>query len=247
MAKLLAGFGGNPANVVVDGIEHYLRRIIRRESVAKSAMVRSSLPLCHLAFVSSGLYVIWMIAVTVTYFKRYRMEIRLTDYRSEAILPAPFRLLSWSRRLMQFHAQAKWESFREEIDSQVFPCLGELEGCRKLMQEISERKDFVPGATWLVSRESEVSQAVIPLGTIQGLRSSAREGAIQNIGVHPDYRGQGLGRALIEAALGGFRAAGCHKAYLEVTVQNTAAIRLYERLGFRRVETLFKIAEVQYA
>jgi ribosomal protein S18 acetylase RimI-like enzyme len=31
---------------------------------------------------------------------------------------------------------------------------------------------------------------------------------------------------------------------LEVTVQNTGAVRLYERLGFKRVETLFKIAEV---
>ena len=36
-------------------------------------------------------------------------------------------------------------------------------------------------------------------------------------------------------------------ANLEVTVQNTAAIRLYERYGFKKVETLFKVAEVQYA
>jgi len=148
---------------------------------------------------------------------------------------------------LNYHAEAKWESFREEIDSQVFPCLADLDACRKLMQEIADRKDFVPSATWLVSRQSESSQVVLPVGTIQGLKASPREGAIQNIGVHPSYRGLGLGTALIEAALSGFRLAGCRKAHLEVTVQNPAAIRLYERLGFRRVETLFKIADVQYA
>lgn len=185
--------------------------------------------------------------MSVTYFKRYRMEIVLSGQRHESLLPECFRLLPWSNRLVNLHAEAKWESFREEIDSQVFPCLAQLDGCRQLMREISERSDFVPRATWLISRMGEMEQAIHPVATIQGLRASSREGAIQNIGVHPSFRGQGLGTALIVAALNGFRQTGCRKVHLEVTVQNAAAIRLYERLGFRRVETLFKIAEVQYA
>lgn len=185
--------------------------------------------------------------MTVTYFKRYRMELRLDGPRPPVVLPEGFQLLAWKPRLLNYHADVKWESFRCEIDSQVFPCLGELDGCRKLMREIADRKDFVPQATWLVSRMSEFDNLIRPVGTIQGLKSSHREGAIQNIGVHPDFRDGGIGTALIESALSGFKRVGCRKVHLEVTVQNTLAIRLYERLGFRRVETLFKIADVQYA
>lgn len=176
------------------------------------------------------------------------MEMRIErEYIPMGLPPVGYRLLSWAPRLSQYHAQVKFLSFRDEIDSHVFPCLGDLDGCLALMREISGRKDFVPQATWLMVNDRQSGGSPHPVGTIQGLRSGAREGAIQNIGVHPEYRHLGLGTYLIQAAIQGFREAGCRKVHLEVTAQNAAAIRLYERLGFRRVETLFKIAEVQYA
>ncbi|HAC93113.1 MAG TPA: GNAT family N-acetyltransferase, partial [Planctomycetaceae bacterium] len=91
----------------------------------------------------------------MTYFKRYRMEVRLDGYRGFVTAPAGFQLLSWSSRLLDQHAEVKWESFRQEIDSHVFPCLGQLDGCRQLMRDIAGRQDFVPAATWLVSRDSQ--------------------------------------------------------------------------------------------
>ncbi|MBX3423848.1 MAG: GNAT family N-acetyltransferase [Pirellulaceae bacterium] len=185
--------------------------------------------------------------MAVTYFKRYKMELRLDRNRGQTSLPVGFQLLPWSIRLLSHHADVKYQSFREEIDAHVFPCLGQLEGCRQLMREIAARKDFVPTATWLVCQKSELPNHIQPVGTIQGLRTGQREGAIQNVGVHPEFRDRGLGSVLIDAALRGFRQAGCRSVHLEVTVQNTDAIRLYERLGFRRVETLFKVADVQYA
>ncbi|MCA9133972.1 MAG: GNAT family N-acetyltransferase [Planctomycetales bacterium] len=187
--------------------------------------------------------------MAVTYFKRYRMELRLDSRATQAMLGVPegFELLPWSPRLMQRHADVKWESFREEIDAHVFPCLGDRDGCRRLMREISGRKDFIPEATWLACRSSNSSDAPQTCGTVQGLMTSAREGAIQNLGVHPACRDKGVGRALLACALQGFHDAGCRFAHLEVTVENTAAIRLYERFGFHRVETLFKVADVQYA
>jgi ribosomal protein S18 acetylase RimI-like enzyme len=186
--------------------------------------------------------------MTLTYFKRFRMEIRLEQVALDK-LPELEGILffPWSSALLNKHAGVKLDSFRDEIDSHIFPCLAEKEGCRSLMREIANRSNFAPAATWLAVRRSEFDQEVQPCGTVQGLLSSPREGAIQNLGVHPDFRGMGIGRALIIHALRGFRDAGCMFANLEVTVQNTAAIRLYERFGFRRVETLFKVAEVQYA
>lgn len=187
--------------------------------------------------------------MAVTYIKRYRMEVALHRVPAAAWSDVPdgFELLPWEPRWLNQHADVKWESFREELDVHVFPCLGDREGCRRLMREISGRRDFVPQATWLACRKSEFAAAVQPCGTVQGLMPTGRDGAIQNLGVIPQFRDLRLGHALLSAALRGFAAAGCRYANLEVTVQNTAAIRLYQRFGFQRVETLFKIADVQFA
>lgn len=182
----------------------------------------------------------------LTYFKRYKMEIRLSQLDpgiKELDCHIEFR--PWSTSLLPEHAQVKWESFRSEIDSHVFPCLGEREGCARLMREISSRPNFVPEATWLACCQTPTTWQAC--GTVQGLLVTPREGAIQNLGVHPDFRDRGIGRALLARALEGFRSIGCTHAQLEVTVQNTAAVRLYERMGFRRIETLFKVADVIYA
>lgn len=186
--------------------------------------------------------------MALTYFKRYRMELKLDGASFDEIaLPKGIQLLPWSPGLLTQHAAVKWASFHEEIDSHVFVCLSDKSGCKELMREITSRSNFVQEATWLAIRGNEFSDSIQPCGTIQGLLTTPREGAIQNLGVHPEFRNLGIGKALLLHALRGFRTAGCMFAHLEVTVQNTAAIRLYEKFGFRKVETLFKIADVQYA
>ncbi len=54
---------------------------------------------------------------------------------------------------------------------------------------------------------------------------------LDNLHVHPDYRGGGLGRRLIAAAVEALIARGQKSIYLWVFDQNPAARRLYERLG----------------
>jgi ribosomal protein S18 acetylase RimI-like enzyme len=46
------------------------------------------------------------------------------------------------------------------------------------------------------------------------------------------YRGQGIGTALLESAIGWARQARAHKMYLEVWPHNDAGIALYRKLGF---------------
>jgi ribosomal protein S18 acetylase RimI-like enzyme len=72
-------------------------------------------------------------------------------------------------------------------------------------------------------------------------------GAIQNLGILPAHRGRGLGARLLLRALEGFRLAGLSRVHLEVTAENQGAIRLYRRLGFITVKTVFKVAEVAYS
>lgn len=61
------------------------------------------------------------------------------------------------------------------------------------------------------------------------------EAQINNVAVHPDYRGLGVGEALMRFALAKIRDLGGVTAVLEVRVSNAPARTLYEKLGFRVV------------
>ena len=179
----------------------------------------------------------------VTYYKRFRMEIDLNRVRlGEPVLPAEYEWVAWEPGLLERHAMAKYESFRAEIDSDVFPCLGDAAGCRNLMSEIVQRATFVPAATWLITCHVAPGQSE-DCATIQGVVQTGQWGAIQNVGVAPEHRGRGLGRALVLKSLAGFRTAGVPRVYLEVTARNTAAVQLYRALGFRLVRTTYKAVE----
>ncbi len=58
---------------------------------------------------------------------------------------------------------------------------------------------------------------------------------LANIAVHPDFRGLGIGRVLLEDVLELARDRSCGKVCLEVRRSNKTAIRLYESFGFRVV------------
>lgn len=181
----------------------------------------------------------------LTYFKRYRMEIDLTgrDLTGPA-LPGGYRLVAWDRSLVDIHAEVKHLSFRDEIDANVFPCFAELAGCQRLMNDITRKNGFLPDATWLavyVGPEGRLHEAC---GTVQGIRDRSGMGSIQNLGIMPAHRNRNLGTVLLMRALAGFQQAGLAQAFLEVTADNRGAIRLYRRLGFGVVKTVFKAAEV---
>ena len=65
-------------------------------------------------------------------------------------------------------------------------------------------------------------------------------GSIQNVGVIPDHRGLGLGHALVQQALLGFQHVGMGIGMLEVTAENEAAVTLYESMGFRTIQVLYR-------
>jgi len=178
----------------------------------------------------------------LTYFKRFRMEIDVhgVDLR-EPRLPWGYSWVDWQPELLPAHAETKYQSFRAELDANVFPCLGEFDGCVRLMQEISHKEGFLPGATWLITYDDGDSTFC---GTIQGIRDRTGMGAIQNLGITPEHRGQGLGTCLLLKALQGFRRAGLRRAFLEVTAQNEGAIKLYRRIGFAKARTVYKAVEV---
>ncbi len=177
------------------------------------------------------------------FFKRYRMEIDLTRPLPAIQLAAGFEWLAWDPSLLVTHAQVKRDAFVGELDSVVFPCLGETAGCLQLMRAIASRSSFVPEATWLVVHAGDAVHPHEPCGTIQGITSSDTLGSIQNVGVVPRFRRRGLARALVLKSLAGFQEWGLPQAFLEVTAANEPAVKLYHDLGFQVARTLFKVVE----
>ncbi len=78
----------------------------------------------------------------------------------------------------------------------------------------------------------------LPAETLAGylcLWLVADEAQVQNLAVHPAFRGRGVGRYLLVQGLGEARRRGARVATLEVRPSNLAARRLYASLGFREV------------
>ena len=121
--------------------------------------------------------------MAITYYKRFRMEIDLDGPTGPApeALPPHYAFVGWDEALLERHAEVKFLAFHEGIDSHVFPCLGERQGCQRLMREIRRKPGFLPDATWLVRGP------VGYVGTIQGVIDRGPIGAIQNVGVAPAY------------------------------------------------------------
>ena len=96
---------------------------------------------------------------------------------------------------------------------------------------------------WIDRRERSKSLAwssiVLALGNI-------KEEVVERpiLAVHPEQRGKGLARNLMEHIVGSERKAGKKALRLDVIENNTAAEGLYQKLGFRYIQTKTLFYEV---
>lgn len=60
-----------------------------------------------------------------------------------------------------------------------------------------------------------------------------RRGYLHHVVVAPAYRGQGVGRALVERALDGLAAAGIAKTHIDVFADNSAALAFWRHTGWQ--------------
>jgi len=74
-----------------------------------------------------------------------------------------------------------------------------------------------------------------PVGCCALLRMNSGEFEVAKMAVTESYRGNGIGRRILERAISEARASGARRLYLETNRKMQPAIRLYESLGFRHV------------
>ena len=106
-----------------------------------------------------------------------------------------------------------------------------------------ERQCFSASEAMDIERESGHPGAVLLCATERGggdeelagylLLHRAAPATVAKLAVAPRYRRQGVGRALIEAALDVFRKTLHDECVLQVDEANAAAQRLYDSVGFR--------------
>ncbi|MCS7161554.1 MAG: GNAT family N-acetyltransferase, partial [Gemmatales bacterium] len=171
--------------------------------------------------------------MSVVIFKRYRMERKLRWLPAVPELPPGYFWVPWDPLLASDHAEVHYRAFCREVDAQLFPSFADYFGCRALLENISSSPYFLPQATWLIACARE------NCASIQCSSFAAGQGTIQNVGVVPEHRGKGLGRALVLRALHSFHQLGLRRAILEVTADNTPAVELYRSVGFHAVQILY--------
>jgi len=85
------------------------------------------------------------------------------------------------------------------------------------------------GFIWVATLDGAV------VGTAALIKEADHCYELAKMSVAPDYRGQGLGRRLIDTCLDKARALGAAKVELFSNHQLASALKLYERVGFRYV------------
>jgi mycothiol synthase len=96
----------------------------------------------------------------------------------------------------------------------------------------SQDPEYDPADLFIVRREER------PVGAAAAWRLAWEDrtaGTVHMVGVDPDCRGEGLGRALVVAVLHRLRQKGFREAHLLTEDFRTAALSLYLSLGFRPV------------
>ena len=170
-------------------------------------------------------------------YPRQFMLMPLKDWTGEAApLPTGMRLERWDDRYFEPCARLIHAAYAGHVDSEINDQYRSESGALKFLKNII----LLPGCGQFRSDASFVVRppvsdrlvaAVLTSGVSHGV------GHTTQICVLPGYQGQGLGRRLMAASVQALRSNRFHALSLTVTSANTAAVKLYERLGFHTVKS----------
>jgi ribosomal protein S18 acetylase RimI-like enzyme len=125
-----------------------------------------------------------------------------------------------------------YQSYRGSVDARANSGYRTREGCADLL-------DALTNSVWCGRFDPQITQIAVDratgrqCGVAIASRISATTAHLGQISVLPIYQGEGIGRALVEAALAAAGQSRLARASLAVTLANESAARLYEGCGFR--------------
>jgi ribosomal protein S18 acetylase RimI-like enzyme len=94
------------------------------------------------------------------------------------------------------------------------------------------------GQMWLIQDDTLSKEAIGYIAITFGftLEFGGHEAFVDELFILEEFRGQGVGSKAIDHAIVECKKAGVHAIRLEVTRDNTEALRLYKKLGFEDFE-----------
>ena len=117
---------------------------------------------------------------------------------------------------------------------------GEFTHFRRLYAEAYASAKRGSAVLWVAELASSkiIGQLFVQLNSARTELADGRTRAyVYGFRIKPEYRGMGLGTHVMRIVEGDLRERGFRKVCLNVGRENTAALRLYERLGYRIMST----------
>lgn len=118
----------------------------------------------------------------------------------------------WSARAYRFELQENRQSTMLVVRPAILR-VGPLAGLLRRLKPAKERRVLGYGGFWLLVDDAHIC----------------------TIAVHPEWRGQGLGKLILLSLLERGKRLGAQRATLEVRVSNLPALGLYYKCGFQTV------------
>jgi GNAT superfamily N-acetyltransferase len=87
-------------------------------------------------------------------------------------------------------------------------------------------------AVFVSTIESQVVATCMLITAPNLLRAGRRHGFLENVVSHPDFRGRGHGRAVVDAALAAAWSRDCHHVLMQSGRQDPRVHRFYQACGF---------------
>jgi ribosomal protein S18 acetylase RimI-like enzyme len=108
-------------------------------------------------------------------------------------------------------------------------------------------RELIAGLGVQVVAVDEADKVVGWCDIVRGERETVAHTGSLGMGLLKEYRGQGLGRKLMDAAIAAAKSQGVERVELEVYASNAAAVTLYRKLGFREEGRKLKARKVDGA
>jgi mycothiol synthase len=164
---------------------------------------------------------------------------------------------SWSKVLMRRPARARLAGYTLPTGVTIRPLAGqsEVSAYADLQRIVFGNKNMTAGWRSRTLQQPQYAPdldlvAVAPDGNLVAFcicwldkETNLVSGQVEPLGVHPDWRKSGLGRAILSEGLRRLRSHGASQIYVETDNYRDAALVLYESAGFRVIRDVLVYAK----
>ena len=173
-------------------------------------------------------------------FPRAQMMLDLTgDFNTPITIPTDYQLVPFAKEqvddIMEIMKAANAEG---HSDYYIYPEMGDVTICRKVFGSFSN--DFADFDKAL-NPQIVFNRKIIGMSFV--MATNPETAFIAEISVHPEHQRKGLGKALMNSIIENCRKKGIKRLGLAVTIDNSGAFHLYEKIGFKETKKVLAIVK----